>query len=188
VVTPSVPAAYSLTYENWLAFPDDGQRYELIDGELYVSPVPSIRHQRVSRELEFALLSYLRRTGRGEVLDAPVGVRLARDSVLQPDIVVVLREHASQVGEQVIDGPPDIVIEVLSRGTARRDLGVKREKYRATGVPEYWIVDPVHAAIEVLVLENGDYVRHGLFGPSDTLRSRALSDLEIALADVLAAR
>jgi len=80
VVTPSVPAAYSLTYENWLAFPDDGQRYELIDGELYVSPAPSIRHQRVSRELEFALLSYLRRTGRGEVLDAPVGVRLARDA------------------------------------------------------------------------------------------------------------
>jgi len=65
---------------------------------------------------------------------------------------------------------------------------VKREKYRATGVPEYWIVDPVHAAIEVLVLENGDYVRYGLFGAADTLRSRVLSDLEISLAEVLPGR
>lgn len=185
VVTPSVPAAYALHYEDWLQFPDDGRRYELIDGELYVSPSPSIRHQRVSRELEFALLMYLRRTGKGEVLDAPVGVRLAHDSVVQPDILVVLREHESQVGEQVIDGPPDLVVEVLSPGTARRDLGVKREKYRATGVPEYWIVDPVHAAIEVLVLENGDYVRFGVFGHTETLRSRVLPDLEIALAEVL---
>ena len=188
VETPSVPAAYSLNYEDWLQFPDDGRLYELIDGELYVSPPPSIRHQRISRELGFVLLTYLRRTGKGELLYAPVGVRLARDSVLEPDILVVLHEHASQVGEQVIEGPPDLVVEILSPETARRDLGVKREKYRATGVPEYWIVDPVHAAIEVLVLENGDYVRYGLFGVADTLRSRVLSDLEISLAEVLPGR
>jgi len=188
VVTPSsIPSAYRLTYEDWLQFPEDGRRYELIDGELFMSPSPNIRHQRVSRDLEFLLLTYLRRTGKGEVLDAPVGVRLDRNSVLEPDILVVLREHASQVGEQVIDGPPDIVVEVLSPGTARRDVGIKREKYRTSGVPEYWIVDPVHASIEVLVLGGGDYVRHGLFDRTDTLRSKVLVDFEVARSEVFPA-
>jgi Uma2 family endonuclease len=177
-----------LTYEDWLQLPDDGRLYELIDGELFVSPSPNIRHQRVSRDLEFLLLTYLRRTGKGEVLDAPVGVRLARDTVLEPDILVVLREHAGRVGEQVIDGPPDLVVEVLSPGTARRDVGIKREKYRSSGVPEYWIVDPVHASIEVLALDRGEYVRHGLFGRTDTLRSKVLDDFEVALSEVFAAK
>lgn len=188
VVTPSsIPSAYRLTYEDWLQFPDDGRLYELIDGELFVSPSPNVRHQRISRDLEVLLLMYLRRTGKGEVLYAPVGVRLGHDSVLEPDILVVLHEHAAQVGEQVIDGPPDLVVEVLSPGTARRDLGIKREKYRTSGVPEYWIVDPVHASIEVLVLESRDYVRHGLFGRADMLRSKVLVDLEIPLSEVFPA-
>jgi Uma2 family endonuclease len=114
-------------------------------------------------------------------------VRLDDASVLEPDLLVVLREHASIVGTQVIDGPPDLVVEVLSPGTARRDIGIKCEKYRSRGVPEYWIVDPVNASVEVFVLENEVYIRFGPFTRKDTLRSRTLADLIISLADVFAA-
>jgi Uma2 family endonuclease len=187
VVTPSVPSAYLVTYEDWLALPDD-HRYELIDGELFMSPSPNIGHQRVLRDLAFILVNHLRQSGRGELLFAPTGVRLDERSVLEPDLLVVLRDHASRVATQVIDGPPDLVVEILSPGTARRDLGIKREKYRSTAVPEYWIVDPINARVEVLVLENDDYVRFGMFSRSDTLRSRVLADLAIALCDVFPAR
>jgi Uma2 family endonuclease len=84
-VTTSLPAAYRLTYSDWLQCPDDGRLYELMGGELIVTPPPGVEHQRISRNLEFRLLEYLRKTGRGEVFDAPIGVRLNDDEVLEPD-------------------------------------------------------------------------------------------------------
>jgi Uma2 family endonuclease len=187
VVTPSVPSAYLASFEDWLALPDD-YRCELIDGEWFMSPSPNTAHQRVSRDLAFILIGYLRYSEKGELFPAPLGVRLDERSVLEPDLLIVLREHAARVGTQVVDGPPDLVVEILSPGSARRDLRIKREKYRSTGVPLYWIVDPINARIEVLVLENGDYLRFGMFGRSDTLRSGVLADLAIALCDVFPAR
>jgi Uma2 family endonuclease len=184
VVSPSVPDAYLLGYDDWLSLPDDNRLQELIDGELFVSPSPNIAHQRAARDLGFLLFDYMRRTGQGELLMAPTGVRLDERTVLQPDLLVVLRRHAESVGGQVVEGPPDLVVEVLSPGTARRDLGIKREKYRSSGVPEYWIVDPANAFVEVLVLQNEEYLRFGLFTRNDTLRSRVLADLEVSLADV----
>ena len=89
VVTSSFPSAYRLTFADWLRFPDDGRLYEILEGELYVTPPPSVEHQRISRNLEFLLLAFLRRHANGEVLDAPIGVRLSDDDVLEPDLVVV---------------------------------------------------------------------------------------------------
>ena len=187
VVTSPLPGIYRLTYADWLQFPDDGRLYEILEGELYVTPPPSVEHQRISRNLEFLLLTFLRRASLGEVLDAPIGVRLSDDDVLEPDLVVVLREHANRVGVQVIEGAPDIVVEILSPGTARRDLGPKREKYREAGVREYWIVDPASGSVEVLSLRDGAYVRHGVFRKGEILRSALLADLEISLAEVFVA-
>ena len=176
-----------MTFADWLQLPDDGRLYELIDGELLVSPPPSVQHQRVSRELEFLILEYLRRSKRGEVFDAPIGVRLG-DDVLEPDLVIVLNEHAERIGTQVIDGAPDIVVEILSPGTAKRDLGTKRQAYEAAAVPEYWIVDIESGAVEVLSLERGSYARAGLYRRDDTLRSRVLPDLALALAAVFSSK
>lgn len=187
MVTSSLPGIYRLTFADWLRFPDDGRRYEILEGELYSTPPPSVEHQRISRNLEFFLMTFLRRHAKGEVLYAPIGVRLSDEDVVEPDLVVVLREHASRIGVQVIEGPPDIVVEILSPGTARRDLGPKREKYREADVPEYWIVDPANAAVEVLTLRDGAYVRHGVFGKSEILRSLVLPELEIALGEVFVA-
>ena len=177
-------AAYRLTYTDWLGFPDDGRAYELLKGELIVTPPPSIGHQRVSRELEFRLLQYLQSTGAGEILDAPVGVRLSDTDVLEPDLVVVLREHASRIGTQVIEGAPDLVVEILSPGSAARDLGVKRQAYEVAGVAEYWIVDPVNRSIEVLALEQGAYVRHGVYSVADAMTSRVLGGFGMSVGEV----
>jgi Uma2 family endonuclease len=184
VVTSPLPGIYRLTFADWLRFPDDGRLYEILEGELYVTPPPGIEHQRISRNL---LLAFSRYSLKGEVLYAPVGVRLSDEDVLEPDLVLVLREHANRIGAQVIEGAPDIVVEILSPGTARRDLGPKREKYRDAGVPEYWIVDPASSSVEVLSLRDGAYVRHGLFRRNETLRSSLLPELEIALAEVFVA-
>ena len=173
-----------MTFADWLELPDDGRQYEIIDGELFGSIRPGILHQRISRELGFLIFEYLRASGRGELLDAPVGVRLG-DDVLQPDLVVVLREHAGRIGVQVIEGAPDLVVEILSPGTAKRDLVAKRAVYQAAGVPEYWIVDAASRAIEVLVLEEGTYSPLGLFRRGDVLRSRTLPDLAIDVSSVI---
>jgi Uma2 family endonuclease len=188
VVTSPLPGIYRLTYADWLRFPDDGRRYEILEGELYVTPPPNVEHQRISRNLEFILLAFLRRHSRGEVLDAPIGVRLGDEDVFEPDLVVVLREHSDRIGAQVIEGAPDIVVEILSPGSARRDLGPKREKYREAGVPEYWIVDPASSSVEVLALRDKAYVRHGVFKKAEVLRSALLPELEVALAEVFVAR
>jgi Uma2 family endonuclease len=187
VASPTVPSVYRLTYADWLRFPDDGLRYEIIEGELFVTPPPSIEHQRASRNLALALASFLKRDARGEVLYAPVGVRLGNEDIVEPDLIVVLKGHESRIGASAIEGAPDLVVEILSPGSARRDLGVKREKYRAAGVAEYWIVDPANTSVEVLALEQGQYVRHGLYRRDNTLRSRLLDGLEIALNDVFPA-
>lgn len=184
----ALPGPYRLTYDDWLAFPDDGRLYEILDGALLMTPAPCIDHQRISRDIEYRLVELLRRERAGEVLDAPVGVRLAYDTVLEPDLVVVLTPNAHRVGAQVIDGPPDLVVEVLSPGTAGRDLGPKRAAYEGAGVPEYWIVDPETRSVEVLELHRGRFQRAGLYREGDTLRSPLLPGLELPLGEVFPAR
>jgi Uma2 family endonuclease len=112
-------------------------------------------------------------------------VKLSDDNVAEPDLVVVLAEHAHKVDEAWIDGAPDLVVEILSPGTASRDLSVKREIYEQSGIPEYWIVDRKAGAIEVLTLEGGRYVRFGRFERGSVLRSKKLAGFEVAVSSVL---
>lgn len=186
--TGTLPGSYHLRYGDWLAFPDDGRLYEILGGELYMTPPPSVGHQRLARDLGFHLLAYLRASGRGELLQAPVGVKLGEVDVVEPDLVVVLAAHAGRIGPQVIEGPPDLVIEVLSPGTAARDSGPKRDLYARSGVPEYWIVDPEARSLEVLRLSPGEsaYRRTAVLGKDDTLSSPLLPGFSLALGDVFA--
>jgi Uma2 family endonuclease len=183
--TGAAPAAYQLTAVDWLEYPDDGRLYEILGGELHVSPPPGIEHQRIAGNLYSALRSFVLTQRLGEVFFAPTGVKLSEHDVPEPDIVVVLAEHAHKVGEAWIDGAPDLVVEILSPGTASRDLSVKREIYEQSGIPEYWIVDRKAGAVEVLTLEGGRYVRFGRFERGSVLRSKRLPELEIAVSSVL---
>jgi Uma2 family endonuclease len=187
IVTDALPRDYRATYADWLRMPDDGRFHEVVEGELVVTPPPSIAHQEISQEIQVRLYEFLRRTGAGKVLPAPTGVRLSDDTVLEPDLVVVLAAHYDRIGEQVIDGPPDLVVEVLSRGSAHRDVGVKRRAYEKYGVPEHWIVDPVGQKIEALRLVAGRYVAT-TFGSGEMATSTALPGFALPVGAVFAAR
>ncbi len=139
-----------ITWQDVQQLPDDGNRYEAIGGELYVTPAPSVRHQRVSAQLFLALHRILREPGHGEVLFAPVGVEFpATAEGVQPDMIFVSKNRRSIVAEAWIRGAPDLVVEILSPTTASRDRGVKLKLYERQGVDEYWIVDPDAASVDV---------------------------------------
>ena len=150
------------TWEDVLRMPDDGNRYEFIGGRLYVTPAPVIRHQRISRRLVGALIRFLEHAGHGEVFYAPCLVEIPDTSDrVQPDILFVSNERRAIIGEKAVLGAPDLVVEILSPSTARRDRGIKLDLYARRGVREYWIVDPVEDVVDVWRF--GDDPRHERF-------------------------
>lgn len=139
-----------ITWQDVQQLPDDGNRYEAIEGELYVTPAPSIRHQRISLRLLWRLKELLVDPGLGELLEAPVGVEFpATGEGVQPDILFVSNARRGIIAEDTLRGAPDLVVEILSPGTAARDRELKRKLYQRQGVAVYWIVDPDEEAVEV---------------------------------------
>ena len=131
-----------LTYDDLVRMPDDGLRHEIIDGVHYVTPSPVWRHQRLVKRLLVALDTYLEVHGGGEVLQAPFDVVFTRWDVVEPDLLFVADDQRSILTEPNIQGAPALLVEVLSPGTKKRDLGVKKDLFDRAGVREYWIVDP----------------------------------------------
>ena len=130
--------------------PEDGQLYEAIGGDLYVTPAPKPRHGRIAARLVHALYRLLEEPGHGEVLFAPIGVEFPdTEEGVQPDILFIARERLDIIGEDWIIGAPDLVIEILSPSTAKRDRTLKLNLYQRQGVAEYWIVDPETNSVEV---------------------------------------
>jgi Uma2 family endonuclease len=143
-------ALSQITWQDVQQLPDDGHRHEAIEGELYVTPAPSFRHQRVSQRLEQALLRLLEEPGHGIVVHAPIGVEFPDTGEgVQPDIVFVSAARRHIITQPDIQGAPDLVIEILSPTTAHRDRGIKRKLYQRQGVGEYWIVDTEAREVEV---------------------------------------
>ncbi len=173
------------TYNDYLLLPED-KRHEILDGEIHVVPAPSIKHQRILVDLFDALLHHVRRRQLGEVLPAPVDVLLSSEDVVQPDIVFVLKERATLIGDANIKGAPDLVVEILSPTNRDKDTRLKRKTYARFGVQEYWIVDPDKQTVEILVWSKTGYVAAGTFSKSETLTSPLLPDLKLPLSNVFA--
>ncbi len=132
-----------LTYADFLQFPDDGLRHELIDGVHYVTPSPVTRHQVLVGRLHFALELYLRaHPGSGQVFLAPLDVVLSNWDVVEPDLLLIAANQPDILTAKNVQGPPALVIEVLSPGTRSRDRRLKRDLFERAGVREYWLVDP----------------------------------------------
>jgi Uma2 family endonuclease len=169
------------TYDDLASLPDDGKRYEILDGVLFVSPSPRLRHQDVLKRLFVAFLA-LEQRKVAKVYFAPLDVILSPTKVVVPDLLVVRNERRSIFAERGVEGAPDLVIEVLSPSTAKHDRTRKRRFYAKNGVREYWIVDVVANSIEVLELIDGglSYREHGWYGPGDTAKS-AFIDLEVSV-------
>jgi Uma2 family endonuclease len=144
------------TYAEYARLPSEGStRYEIIAGELVVTPGPRPDHQRVVMRLLRALDPYVRSHGLGEVFPGPIDVLFAEGDYFEPDVVFVRNGREHIVSDRGLEEAPDLVVEVVSPSTANRDRGVKLERYRRFGVPEYWIVDPDAGTLHVWRLAEG---------------------------------
>ncbi|MEX2049011.1 MAG: Uma2 family endonuclease [Gemmatimonadota bacterium] len=144
------------TYAEFARLPSEtGTRYEIIDGELVVTPSPSVRHQRIVTDLVTLLNTFVRSNDLGQLFSGPLDVLFAEGDYLEPDVVFVGHGKAKLVSERGIEGPPDLVVEVASPSTAKRDRGIKLDRYRHFGVREYWMVDGYARTLEVWDLARG---------------------------------
>jgi Uma2 family endonuclease len=173
-----------LTYEDYVSLPDDGLRYEILDGEMAVTPSPLIRHQIVSRNLQRILDRHVEARGLGFFLNAPVDVILANTSIVVPDLVFVSRAREGIVTERAIEGAPDLIVEILSPSTERRDRGAKLQLYARFGVPSYWIVDIDARTIDVFELGAEGYALALRAGDEAELCAAPFTDLTIRLREV----
>jgi Uma2 family endonuclease len=132
-----------LTYDDFLLFPDDGKRHELIDGEHYVTPSPNTRHRRISGRLYLLVGSWLQDHPVGQLFYAPFDVVFSRFDVVEPDLLYMSNERAAEIlTDKHVAGVPELVIEIGSPGTRKRDETIKRRLYERGGVAEYWVIDP----------------------------------------------
>jgi Uma2 family endonuclease len=184
-MTPPNPQV-KFTYEDYLLFPDDGRRHELIDGDHYVTPAPKTKHQRVSGNLSGLLYAHLQRTKAGHHFTAPTDVVLSDQDVGQPDLLFVSAARASIITETNVQRPPDLIIEILSETTRRADEIVKRKLYERHGVSEYWIVDPELETVKVYRMTDQGYTRAVALSTeaNDTLTAPLLPGLIIPLAAI----
>ncbi|MDP2054303.1 MAG: Uma2 family endonuclease [Acidobacteriota bacterium] len=177
-----------LTYDDFLLFPDDGQRHELIDGEHYVTPTPVLRHQRLLGRLHLAVADYLRgHPGHGEVLLSPFGIVFSKWDVVEPDLMFIARDQPHILTEKNIVGAPALVVEILSPSTRRRDQTLKLRLFEKHGVREYWMVDPDHDTVTVDRLdENGAFTRFGVLGVEAALSTPLLPGWTLPLGQLFA--
>ena len=170
-----------VSYADLERAPEDGRRYELYDGEVYVVPAPIPRHQVVQLNVAEWLHAHARAVG-GFAVNSPIDIVFSDYDVLQPDVILFTPERAHLVNlDTVIRHPPDLCVEVLSPSTEATDRGRKLQMFARYGVPEYWIVDPARACIEVHRLEAGAYVLRQVAAGEDDVRS------DIVQGDVLRA-
>jgi Uma2 family endonuclease len=182
-------SAVKLTYDDFVHFPDDGKRHELIDGEHYVTPSPNTRHQRTSGTLYGLIWSWLQAHPVGQIFHAPYDVVFSDTNVVEPDLVYLSNGRAAEVLTPLhARGVPELVIEIASRGTRKRDETSKRRLYERVGVSEYWIVDPEIDVVRVFCREGDRFARplELLCQAGDVLTTPLLPGLEIPLVRVFA--
>lgn len=187
------PVQGDWTYEDYLRLPDDGNRYEVIRGFLYVTAAPAPLHQYVCARLSLLVGGFVAERKLGVLLASPLDVRFPEGlgDPVQPDLLFLRTGNQPRwEQDQSFDGVPDLVIEVLSRSTAYRDRHLKRDTYREAGIREYWIVDPWKRTVLVHVLSDDGrrYAELCLGGEGDTVRSAVLAGLEVRVTDLFPPR
>ena len=175
-----------LTYEDYLLFPEDGNRHEILDGEHYVTAAPYPRHQSVLVELTSWIAPFVRQHRLGRFYVAPVDVLLARHDIVQPDLLFISNASMKILTEKNVQGAPDLVVEVLSDSTRKRDEGIKLQRYDLLGVQEYWVVDPKRSEARIY-RRSGEHLQQAAdlsAASRDFLTSPFFPGLQIPLFDV----
>ena len=175
-----------MTYEDYAKLPDDEIRYELGDGKLeLMSPSPSARHQVIGFELQLLMKSacqteYL-------ILNAPLDVILSPTEIRQPDLIAIHRSRVGMITDRGIEGAPDLIVEILSPASIRRDKVQKRLVYAKYGIPEYWIMDPASETLEQYILQSSQYELVDVYSGEIQIRSEKLTCISCSVADVMRA-
>jgi Uma2 family endonuclease len=185
LATPGV----KLTYDDFVRFPDDGKRHELIDGEHYVTPSPNESHQRISGNLYYAIRAWLEAHPIGRVYYAPFDVVFSQFDVVEPDLLYMSHARAAVALTPLhVRGVPELVVEIASKGTRRRDETIKLRLYERTGVSEYWAVDPVTQVVRVYRRGEGGFARpvEVSRAAGHVLTTPLLPGLELSLSAVFA--
>ena len=186
---PAFPGV-KLTYDDYVHFPEDGKRHELIDGEHVVTPTPNRTHQAVSGNLFGLIWSHLQQHPTGRIFCAPFDVILSDFDVVEPDLLYISRQRLTEIETSPwVRGAPNLVVEIGSPSTRKRDATVKRRLYERFGVEEYWVVDPELDTIYVyrrrheryertaeLTLEAGDVLTTPLLPGFDLPLSKIFED------------
>lgn len=146
-----------LTYDDYVELPDDGKRYEVLEGELSVTPAPNPKHQAASGNLFFLMTRHIKANNLGKLFHAPIDLILESASVLQPDLVFIAKHREDIITDRAIEGAPDLVVEILSPSTNRSDRVTKAHLYARHHIPVYWIADPELEALEIYQLDNNSY-------------------------------
>jgi Uma2 family endonuclease len=181
------PRGVKLTYDDFVLFPDDGLRHELIDGAHYVTPSPNAKHQTVLGNLYLLLGSWLRGHPLGTVWLAPFDVVLSRSDVVEPDLLYISNERRAQIlTEANVQGTPELVVEIGSPSTRRRDETVKRELYERAGVSEYWFIDPERDLVRVYRRDGQRFARPMELSvdAGDVLTTALLPGLDVPLNEI----
>ena len=182
----TVASDAKLTYQEYLAIPEDGQRHEILDGEHVMTPSPVTRHQTACGNIFALIWTFLHQNPRGRVFAAPLDVVLSEVDVVQPDLVFVSAARLDVITEINLSGAPDLVVEVLSENTRRRDEVVKRRLYARFAIPEYWLVDAELETVRVLRLAEGSYREAAFLSreTDDVLTTELLAGLRIPLVEI----
>ena len=187
---PTQPG-FKLTYADFLLFPDDGKRHELIDGAHYVTPSPKLKHQAIVGNLYWLIRSFLTDHPIGNIYLSPLDVVLSDIDVVEPDLLFVACDQRDILTERNVAGPPTLVVEVLSQSTRHRDETLKLKLYERMGVREYWIVDPEGDAVRVYrpasdTADAFERVNQLSVEARDSLSTPLLPGLAISLAAIFA--
>ena len=172
------------TYKDYLRLTDD-KRYELINGRLVEMPAPGFEHQEVLNTLNVLLYLFVRDKGMGKVLPAPFDVVLSDTVVVQPDILFISNENLKNIKNGRLFGSPDLVVEIVSPSSYKRDRYEKFKLYEKHGVKEYWIVLPGEKVIEVWCLKDGKYVLHSVAADKGEVESCILKGLKVKVEEVI---
>ena len=177
------PERIVLTYQDYMALPEDGKRYELFEGEIDMAPATNVPHQTIVGNLFLILSVHIRAHGLGKIFVAPCDVVLSDTTVLQPDLLFVSRERELIVTRENVQGAPDLVVEVTSPASALRDRGIKQQLYAKYGVAHYWLVNPARRELVALSLEAGSYHQTAAAKGEEVFSAPPFSDLPIPLTE-----
>jgi Uma2 family endonuclease len=177
------PDPPGMTWAEYSLLPDDGKRYEVLEGVLTVAPAPNFRHQDIIWQLGPMLRAFVSAHNLGIVVGAPIHVILALDTIVQPDILFIAKENVGMIDDR-IHGAPDLCIEVLSPSTALNDRYAKKEIYARFGVHEYWIIDGARQSVTIYTMQGRAYGEPTEAMGNDLIRATVVEGFAIRAGDI----